>query len=122
MSPADIADLFADIAPVTTRRMFSGHGIYRDGLIFALVLGGELFFKTDVQTIPLFEEAGSTPFVYDHGKGPVTMPYWRVPAEAFDDPDELARFTQLAFDAAARAGTTKRRTPRPRSRRASQKE
>lgn len=122
MSPADIQDLFAGIAPVTTKRMFGGHGIYRDGLIFSFVIKGELFFKADAQTIALFEEAGSTPFVYDHGKGPVTMPYWRVPAEAFDDPDELARFAQLAFDAAARAGPTKRRTTRPRSRCASQKE
>ena len=122
MSPADISDLFADIAPVTTRRMFGGFGIYRDGAIFALVLGGELFLKTDAQTVAEFEEAGSSPFVYDHGKGPVRLPYWRLPAEAFDDPDELARFTQLAFATASRTGTPQRRAKPPRSRRASQKD
>ena len=111
MTPTDVEDLFADLTPVTMRRMFSGHGIYRDGLIFALLIGGELFLKTDETTVPHFEEAGSSPFVYDNGKRLVSLPYWRLPAEAFDDPDELARFAHLAFDAAVRAGPPK---PRPR--------
>ena len=111
MTPTDVEDLFAELTPVTMRRMFSGHGIYRDGLIFALLLGGELFLKTDDATVAHFEEAGSSPFVYDNGKRLVSLPYWRLPAEAFDDPDELARFAHLAFDAAVRAGPPK---PRPR--------
>lgn len=122
MTPADVEDLFADLTPVTFRRMFSGYGVYRDGLIFALVLGGELFLKTDEATVSHFEEAGSSPFVYDNGKTLVTVSYWRLPAEAFDDPDELARFAHLAFDAAARAGPPRRRNRKAGRRRASEKE
>lgn len=109
MTPADVEDLFADIAPVTVRRMFGGLGIYRDALIFGLVARDELFLKADAESAPVFEAAGSTQFVYDGGKAPVAMPYWRLPAEAFDDADVLARFTHLALDAAARAGPPKKR-------------
>ena len=37
---------------------------------------------------------------YD-GKGKlVKMPYWSVPEEAFDDPDDMARWVRLAYEAA----------------------
>ncbi|GAB5376141.1 MAG: TfoX/Sxy family protein [Acuticoccus sp.] len=112
MRADEVEEIFADFAPIVIRRMFGGLGVYRDGLIFALVANGELFLKTDAGTVPAFQEAGSTPFVYDGGKSPVTMPYWRLPAEAFDNPDILARFTHLALEVAARAGPPKPRRKR----------
>ena len=33
-----IRDLFSEFGPVDVRRMFSGAGVYADGVIFALVL------------------------------------------------------------------------------------
>lgn len=109
MTEADVIDIFADVAPVTVRRMFGGLGVYRDGLIFALVVGGELYLKIDEETRPEFEAVGSEPFVYDGGKKAVTMPYRRMPAECYDDPEVLERFAGLAFDAAARAGPPRKR-------------
>jgi len=112
MTPADIEDLFAGITPVTIKRMFGGLGIYRDDRIFGLVAYDELFLKADAESAPAFAAAGSTQFIYEGGKTPVAMPYWRLPAEAFDDADVLARFTHLAFEAAARAGPPKKKTRR----------
>ena len=38
MDPEFIRDLFAEFGPVTIRRMFSGAGIFRDGLMFGLIV------------------------------------------------------------------------------------
>lgn len=35
---AFVHDLFADVGPITTRKMFGGLGIYCDGTIFALLM------------------------------------------------------------------------------------
>lgn len=38
-------DVFADIDGITSRRMFSGYGIYRYGNIFAFIIDDTLYFK-----------------------------------------------------------------------------
>ena len=98
-----IHDLFAPFGEVRTRRMFGGLGIYREGIMFALVAGGELYLKADVETGARFREAGSEPFVYEQRGRPVTMSYWRLPEPALDDADELRNWAQLAYEAALRA-------------------
>lgn len=83
--------------------MFGGQGIYRDGIMFALVADGELYFKADDQSADRFQSVGSEPFTYK-GKGkPITMSYWRLPDTALDDPEELRDWADLAYQAAMRA-------------------
>ncbi|MEO1102494.1 MAG: TfoX/Sxy family protein [Pseudomonadota bacterium] len=114
MTPADVEDLLAPIVPVSVRAMFGGHGIYADGRMFALIAYGELFMKTDKQTIETFRTAGSEPFVHESKKGKTTTSYWQLPAEAYDDEETLRRFTGLALEAAQRAGAPKKRKKSPR--------
>lgn len=103
MEDDDIRDVFAGLGKVGIRRMFGGKGIYFDGLIVALDLGDEIMLKADGQSAPQFAAAGCRQWTYD-GKGrAVAMPYWSIPDSAFDDPDEMARWTRLAFEAALRA-------------------
>jgi DNA transformation protein len=100
---AAIEDMFETLGPVTIKRMFGGKGIYFEGVIFALEVDGEILLKGDDRTAPAFEGTGSRQWAYD-GKGkPVKMPYWSIPDDAFDDPDEMARWVRLAFDAALRS-------------------
>jgi DNA transformation protein len=102
-------ELFAAWHPVTVRPMFGGFGIYRAGVMFALVADGELHLKIDALTHRDFVESGGRPFVYA-GKGrPVTMSYWTAPDDVFDDPDVLARWSALAYDAALRNARGKSR-------------
>ncbi|OYV50816.1 MAG: hypothetical protein B7Z78_10140 [Rhodospirillales bacterium 20-60-12] len=42
----------------------------------------------------------------------VNMPYWSIPADAFDNPDIMARWVELAFQAALRAGAITKPTRR----------
>ena len=85
-----LRDLFAPFGPVALRRMFGGLGIYRDGLMFGLVVDGEIYLKADAETAPLFREAGSQPFRYQKGDRIVETSYHSLPEEALDDPDALA--------------------------------
>ncbi|WP_027057200.1 TfoX/Sxy family protein [Mesorhizobium loti] len=101
-----IAELFAGLGPVSIRRLFGGKGIYFDGVIVAIVLRGELLLKADEHSIPDFEAAGCQQWTYTgtrHGKL-VAMPYWSVPDDAFDDPDEMAVWAQRAYEAGRRVG------------------
>lgn len=103
MDNAAIEEMFETLGPVTIKRMFGGKGIYCQGTIFALEVDGEILLKGDEQTAPTFEAAGSRQWAYD-GKGkPVKMPYWSIPDDAFDDPDEMARWVRLAYEAALRS-------------------
>ena len=59
-----LLDLFAGFGPVTLRRMFSGYGVSRDGINFALVLRGAIYLRADERNIPQFEAEGAKPFQY----------------------------------------------------------
>ena len=92
VSEADIAfatDLFSDLGPVTTRKMFGGICLYLDGTVFALMTSeGQLFLKAKPPLSDDLAENGAERF---HN-----MPYWSLPEAALDDPAEacsLARKT-----------------------------
>jgi DNA transformation protein and related proteins len=104
MDDADIEELFSGLGAVSIRRMFGGKGVYHQGLIVGVVLrDGEMRLKGDALSGPEFEAAGGRRWTYDGDKGPVAMPYWSIPDDAYDDPEVMARWTRLAFEAALRA-------------------
>jgi DNA transformation protein len=100
-----IQELFAAVGPVTIKRMFGGKGIYCGETNIAIELRGEILLKGDADAGRLYETAGSEKWTYHHNKTgkQVAMPYWTIPAEAFDDPDEAARWVRIALDAGLRA-------------------
>lgn len=104
MDPESIQDLFHELGPVRTRRMFGGLGIYLHDRFFALEAGGEIYLKADAETRARFEEAGSRAFTHRDKNGrTATMSYWLLPSAALDDPAEAAAWGRLALEAAARA-------------------
>ncbi|MCB8839876.1 TfoX/Sxy family protein [Aurantimonas sp. VKM B-3413] len=103
-----LRDLFASLPAVSIRRMFGGQGIYSQGRIVAVVIRGTLHLKGDSAGEPAYEAAGLERWTYQRpGRTPVAMPYWRMPDEAFDDPDEAARWIAVADEAARRAALDK---------------
>jgi DNA transformation protein len=112
-----IRELFAQFRPVTIRRMFSGAGIFCDGLMFGLVIRDVIYLKADDTTIVDFEREGCAPFTYTRGKGkgrPTqhALPYWRLPERLSDDPDELAMWAARALAIAERKKSASRRRPK----------
>src|SRR5262245_57115221 len=98
-----IVEMFAGFGPVAVRRMFSGAGIFADGLMIGLVSKGVIYLKADDITRPEFEHEGLGPFTYRTQKGErALLSYWRMPERLYDEPDELARWAQAALACARR--------------------
>jgi DNA transformation protein len=117
-----IRDLFAQFRPVTVRRMFSGAGLYCDGVMFGLVVRGTIYLKADETSIADFKREGSGPFTYTRGKksgrrSEHALPYWRLPDRLYDDPDELAIWAERALAIAQRQKFAPRERKRARGKR-----
>jgi DNA transformation protein len=106
-----IAEMFSAYGPIQMKRMFSGFGLYSEGVCFCLVLrGGEFYFKADETTAPRFEAERCKPFSYSQrrsGKVVTVLSFWQMPERLYDDPDELADWTRQAVTVAHRAQLTK---------------
>ncbi|WP_051356813.1 TfoX/Sxy family protein [Azorhizobium doebereinerae] len=88
MDKDELAEMFVALGPVQVRRMFGGHGIFRDGLMFALETRGTLFVKADAAFSEDLAGQGSRPLGYEARGRQVRLPYWTLPDAALDD-DEL---------------------------------
>jgi DNA transformation protein len=93
---------------ITFRRMFSGAGVYCDGVIFALILRDTLHFKVDDGNRAAYQAEGMEPFSYEAlGKIRQIGAYWRVPERLFDEPDEMVEWARAALAAGRRARADK---------------
>lgn len=117
---AHVIDLLGSWSRVDARRMFSGYGLFRGGLMFGIVIRDVLYFKTDDDNRSDYESAGMAPFRYQRGARRVALGYHEMPAAALDDGDTLATWAQRAYAAAVRKAADKpmratarnKRTPR----------
>src|SRR6185436_2582092 len=90
-----------DVRGVSARAMFGGWGIYKGGVMFGLIAGGELFFKADDASKPFFDERKSKPFTYEaKGGKKASMSYFYVPEDVIEDTDQFAIWVGRAVDAA----------------------
>ena len=104
-----VVESLQPLGPVGARRMFGGHGIFLDGVMFALIASDQLYLKVDDGNRAAFEEAGLEPFTYtSKGRHPVVMSYREAPGEGFDDPEVLCAWARDALAAARRAHKPKR--------------
>jgi len=111
MEQLEIEEMFAALGRVTIRRMFGGKGIYHRGEIIAVEVRGDILLKADAVTAPEFAAAGANQWAYEgRGGKAVNMPYWSIPEAAFDDPEIMARWVRLAYEAALRSAGAKRRS------------
>jgi DNA transformation protein and related proteins len=98
-----LIDLFRPFAAVTVRRMFSGHAVYREGIVFALALRDGLYLRCDAETEPAFEAEGLPPFTYaSRGATRTIASYRRMPEGCFDDEDMLVEWARRGWQAALR--------------------
>ncbi len=95
-----VHDLLGKMPDITSRAMFGGWGIYKDGFIFAIIADGELYFKVGDNNRADFERAGSHPFVYTGGNHkPITMSYWLLPEEIMEDEEKLYEWALRSVEA-----------------------
>jgi DNA transformation protein len=113
---AHLMDVLRPLGGVAPRRMFGGAGIFRDGLMFALISDDALYLKADVTTVPDFKAEGLGPFTYETKNGARSLPsYWRAPERLLDDDDEMRVWCRRAAEVATRVAkkpTTKKSVTR----------
>lgn len=102
-----VLEVFAPLGRLSARRMFSGHGLFQDGLMFRLVFQEQLYLKVDAQSRPQFEAAGLQPFTYARQGKPVALSFHRAPESVFDEPDQARLWGTLALAAALRTKASK---------------
>jgi DNA transformation protein len=92
-----IQDLLSGFGPVSIRNMFSGAGVYADGVMFAILVDDTLYLKADEIFAQAFADECKGPFTYrSKSRAPVAMSYWEVPERLLDDPDELVVWARRA--------------------------
>lgn len=102
-----LGEVFRQFGPVQARKMFSGYGLYHDGVMFGLVADETLYLKADETIAHYFESKGLRQFEYARGDKIVKMSYYLAPEEIFDDPEKAAKWASRSFKVAFR---TKKRT------------
>lgn len=98
-----VLDLVSEFGSVTAKPMFGGHGLYRDGIIFAIVVKGTLYFKADDISRSRFTEKGLSRFTYLRKGKECAMSYYLAPEEALEDRNEFCDWARDAFEAALRS-------------------
>jgi DNA transformation protein len=102
----EIADRLKDVfwlfGPVEVRRMFGGHGIFRDGLMFGLMSKQRLYLKTDAENVSHFTQRDLPPFEYLRQGSSTKLSYYLAPDEVMDDCVEAAIWARRSFEAALR--------------------
>ena len=102
-----ITDLLAGFGPVSIRRMFGGAGLFRDGIMFALIVSDTLYLKVDDTTRSAYETAGMGPFTYRRKGETAALGYYQAPEAALDDPELMRDLARDAFAVALRAQAAK---------------
>ncbi len=93
------------------RRMFSGNGIFSDGVMFALVADDTLYLKADDDMKPAFLDVGSLLFTYEKVGGEIEL---ALPHEVDEDVEKLLGWAHMALDA-ANGGQSKKSTKTPKN-------
>lgn len=107
---AHLLELMEPVGGVTARRMFGGHGLFREGVMFGLVADGVLYLKVDEQNRPEFAALDRPPFRYESAGGRVSvMSYCQCPDGALDSPAGMTPWARSAIAAAERNRVKDRR-------------
>jgi DNA transformation protein len=100
-------DVLHAFGPVNVRRMFAGYGLFRDGLMFALIYDGILYLKVDDENIGDFINHGLPQFEYRRQGKRVGLSYYQAPESVMEDSDEAAEWAGRSWEAARRASAGK---------------
>ena len=100
-----LLELLAPFGQVTARKLFGGYGIYKEGLIFGIVIEDAFYLKVDDENRRDFTDRRLAPFVYESkSKGRlVSVGYFLCPEEALESPALMIDWARSGYAAALRA-------------------
>lgn len=106
---AHARDLFGALGEITSGRMFSGTALYVESdVMFACLLAGTIWMKSDESTRAQFEAAGSRAFSYQKStRDQQVASLMSLPDSAVDDPDEAIVWARVSYAPALKAAKKK---------------
>jgi DNA transformation protein len=90
-----VLDQLQGLDGVDARRMFGGHGLYRDETFFGILHKGKLYFKVDESTVGEYRKRKMKPFRPNPKQ--TLRSYYQVPAEIIEDDDRLGAWAAAAI-------------------------
>jgi DNA transformation protein len=97
-----IEERFSAFGEVEFKKMFGGYGIFREGIMFAMISPGDIFrMRADDNNVGDYQKEGMQQFP-SHG-GKKGMPYWDVPAYVIENQNDLKLWAEKSYKAALRA-------------------
>ena len=97
MTTDEVLDRLAALGDITSRVMFGGVGLYRQGVIFGIVFGDRLYLKVDDRSRHAYLARGMEPFRPNERQ--TLKAYYEVPPGVFNDWEELLSWVKAAIRA-----------------------
>jgi DNA transformation protein len=95
-----IQEILDRAAPTEVKRLFGGWAFLRDGEMFAMHLGDQLYFRADAALRAALEAEGAEPFTYRKKDKMVTVgKFLSAPDACLDDEDLLLAWGRRAMAA-----------------------
>ena len=100
-----LLELLQTFGNVSARAMFGGYGIYKDALIFGLVIDDTFYLKVDDGNRGEFEERGLEPFLYEskNSAKQISLGYYQCPEDALESAGLMVEWARSGYGAALRA-------------------
>ena len=95
------------LGAVNAKRMFGGHGLFLDGLKFALIADNTLYLKADSESEKAFTALGLEAFSYNKKGKIYTMSYFQAPEDCLENLDTMITWAGMAYAAALRSARSK---------------
>jgi DNA transformation protein and related proteins len=104
-----LLELLQAFGNVSARAMFGGYGIYKDGLIFGLVIDDAFYLKVDDVNRGEFEARGLAPFLYEskNREKQISLGYYQCPEDALESAGLMVEWAKSGYGAALRAAAKK---------------
>ena len=94
---------------LSMRRMMGGVTLYLDGIVFAIIVDGELWLKSDAEADPVWDAVSPERFTVAFKDGKIDqMNYRRAPSDAYDDAEALQHWGGISLEAGRRAAAKKK--------------
>jgi DNA transformation protein len=107
-----VEEALEPLGSVSMRKMMGGATLYLDGIVFAIMVDGELWMKSDAEADPIWDAVSRERFTVSFKDGKVdSMNYRRAPSDVYDDAEAMQKWTSVSVEAGRRR-VVKKRPPR----------
>jgi DNA transformation protein len=104
-----VQEALEPLGSVTMRRMMGGATLYLDGVIFAIMVDGEIWMKSDAEADAVWDTVSTERFTVAFKDGSVDMMnYRRAPSDVYDDAEAMQKWVSVSVEAGRRRVVKKR--------------